>query len=94
MIAIGDPKQLAPIHSTAKEKLYSSLWRGKAACPYHSGDMLESSIPHAMKDESDNAPAQVEVIPQPIAEAAVKKPFSIDTHAVDSCHRHSSSLAI
>ncbi|KAM0246861.1 hypothetical protein ACHAP5_004483 [Fusarium lateritium] len=64
-------------------RLLNSLWRGKAACPYHSEDMPESSISHAMNDESINTPAQVEVVVEPVAETTVNEPVSVDTPAVD-----------
>jgi hypothetical protein len=46
--------------------------------------MHESSISHAMNDQSVNAPAQIEVVVQPVAEATVNEPFSVDTHAADT----------
>ncbi|SPJ70618.1 uncharacterized protein FTOL_00346 [Fusarium torulosum] len=73
------------IGKTGKEnyaRLLNSLWRGKSACPYHSEDMSEFSISHAINDKSVDTPAQTEVVIQPAAEAAVNEPFSVDTHAI------------
>lgn len=65
-------------------RLLSSLWRGKATCPYHSEDVPDSFVSRALSDVSVESPAQIEVAVQPVAEAAVNKPFSVDNHATDA----------
>ncbi|KAI6763897.1 hypothetical protein HG530_007686 [Fusarium avenaceum] len=65
-------------------RLLNSLWRGKAACPYHSEDIPDSFVSHALSDVSVDSPAQIEVAVQPVAEAAVNEPFSVDPHATDA----------
>ncbi|KAH6968228.1 hypothetical protein DER45DRAFT_606964 [Fusarium avenaceum] len=65
-------------------RLLNSLWRGKAACPYHSEDIPDSFVSHALSDVSVDSPAQIEVAVQPVAEAAVNEPFFVDAHATDA----------